>query len=502
MNIPVITERILRTIWQQKSFSTSSVRTSDGRPVTVISPGIPNHDGGPDFINARITIGSITYIGDVELHKTAADWIAHRHDSDPHYNRVILHVVMSAEEITPSTQTASHRPIPLLVLHPFLDKTLHSTLVTTVFSEECTRTQPIKCSRANGDAPTATTMRWLRHLASERIELKIRRFEDRLKQLSDELKTIVREPYPRYYGNPEDIPLPKKDYEKKDLSAKVLWEQLLYEGVMEALGYSKNRRPFLSLAQTMRLEALRLHSLNDTPTMMALLFGAAGLLPSSRSLQEKESRAYIRPLRKRWRELRVSFKGELLHEGDWLFFRLRPNNFPTARLSTLCFLLPSLFGRESFRNLIGIFSDTAISSQQRIRSLHTLFRFQPDEFWHHHYHFARRSEASGKGVGTARINDILVNAIIPIAMLYARVFSRQSVRNAARETLMAIPAAQGNSITRKIEKELLKNRGHLHSAFEQQGSIQLLKFYCLPERCLECPIGRATMVCSHLDNLV
>jgi len=318
----------------------------------------------------------------------------------------------------------------------------------------------------------------------------MQRYEERLKQLCDERKATVREPYPRYYGNPEDIPLPKKQYTKKDLSTKTLWDQLLYEGIMEALGYSKNRKPFLGLAKAMRLETLRQYLLTDTRTMMALLFGAAGLLPSSRSLREKESRVYIRPLRKRWRELRPSFTGTVLHEADWLFFRLRPCNFPTARLAAFCFMLPSLFGHESFRSLIELFADTTLPPRIRLQSLHVLFHFEPDEFWSHHVHFEHTTKGPPFTLGAARVNDILVNVIIPVVMLYARVFNRQSVRNTAREVLAGIPASQSNSITRKIERELLNGRALLNSASLQQGSIQLLNFYCLQERCVDCPVGR------------
>lgn len=491
--IPVIPERLLRTIWQQQKFATSSIRTSDGRPVTIVSPGVPNHDGGPDFANARIRIGSVTYIGDVELHQSSADWLGHRHESDPHYNRVILHVVISAEKIGPAIQTASHRPVPLLVLHPFLDETLHTTLDATVLDGESARGRPIRCYASNDRVSVETMMSWIGQLACERIELKVRRFEERLKQLSDERNAVVREPYPRYYGNPEEIPLPKKEYTKKDLSAKVLWEQLLYEGIMEALGYSKNRRPFIALAQSMRLDMLRRYPLTDIQTMMALLFGAAGLLPSSRLLEEKESRAYIRPLRRRWKNLKPLFRGAVLHEADWLFFRLRPSNFPTARLAAFCTMLPSLFGQESFRDLISMFSDTTISPQKCIHSLHLLFHIEPDEFWRHHVHFRRRKKGSGFTFGAARTNDILVNVITPIVMLYARVFNRQSIRTAVREVLIRIPASQGNSNTRKMEQELLKDKGCLDSAFAQQGAIQLLTLYCLPERCLECPIGHEAL---------
>ena len=123
MNIPRIPEQFLRQVWQQQRFIAHNLHTSNGKPVQIISPGTPNNDSGPDFLNASIQIGGITFYGDVELHQDAAGWQAHKHASDPHYNRVILHVVMTADNVSRPARTQSDRPLPLLVLHPFLDDT-------------------------------------------------------------------------------------------------------------------------------------------------------------------------------------------------------------------------------------------------------------------------------------------------------------------------------------------------------------------------------------------
>ena len=56
-------------------------------------------------------------------------------------------------------------------------------------------------------------------------------------------------------------------------------DSLLYEGIMEALGYSRNREPFRELAQNAQLAAL----VGQPPEeIQAALFGVAGLLPSQR----------------------------------------------------------------------------------------------------------------------------------------------------------------------------------------------------------------------------
>lgn len=495
-------EAILRRIWQEQAFTKDHLATSDGRSVRILSPGTTNTDGGPDFLDAKIAIGPTTYLGDVELHINAAEWLAHKHDADPHYNRVILHVVMSAEPLAPPARTASRRAIPLLVLHPFLDETVHRAWEKALFGEQVQPGVTLACHGMNDAVPSATISGWIEKLGRERIELKVRRFEERLKQLIDEARHVVREPYPRYYGNPSDIPPPKTDYRKKDFTDRALWEQLLYEGVMEALGYAKNTQPFVRLARSMRLHTLRRHDVRDAHTMMALLFGAAGLIPSAKSISEKAAREYAARLRMRWNDLRTKFKGQLLNEGDWLFFRMRPGNFPTARLAAMCFALPRLFGEGSFRSLIGVFKSEALSTKQRKQKLHEMFLFEPDEFWQSHYHFKGRKgksveeqveERSGRArttFGAARVYDIMVNVIIPVVLLYARHFNDNAVRRNARLLLAHLRPEQENSVALIMQQQLLKRRVDVDSSLREQGAIHLYRLFCSHLRCAECAVGR------------
>lgn len=505
MNLPDMPEAILRRIWQQQSFSTEHLRTSDGRAVAILSAGTPNSDGGPDFLNAKISIGKTVYHGDVELHINAEEWRSHKHDADPHYNKVILHVVLAADPLSPPARTASRRAIPLLVLHPFLDEKFQTAWMGALADEQADAPRSLACVALNDDIPMNVITQWLERLATERIELKVRRFEERAKQLVDETRHIVREPYPRYYGNPAEIPPPKNEYAKKDFTDKSLWEQLLYEGIMEGLGYSKNTKPFLALARSMRLNILRTHARNETIAIMAMLFGAAGLLPSTNAIEAKDARMYVAKLRAIWKSVQKNFKSPVLNEADWLFFRLRPNNFPTARLAAMSFLLPKLFGEQSFRTLIRTFKDQSLSSKERVGLLHAFFSFQPDEFWRQHFHFKGKAKPkartegkthTGIALGSARINEILVNVIVPVVLLYGRIFKNAAIGKTARALLASLPASQENSITAIIQQQLMKEKRTLKSAQAQQGSIQLYRFYCSHLRCTECAIGRRTSLAA------
>lgn len=486
-SVPHIPELLLRDVWVRQAFDTHRLQTASGKRITIISPGTPNSDGGPDFLNARVRIGNVLYRGDIELHTDAASWATHAHGNDPHYNGVILHVVITATDPVPPVQTASHRPVPLLVLHPFLDERTFALWSGIGSASEGKR---IPCAGRNGGVPAAVIVQWIERLAWERVELKVRRLEERLKQLVDEERQIVREPYPRYYGDPDDIPAPDRPYTRKDFALKSVWDQLLYEGVMEGLGYAKNREPFLRLAQSVRLASLRAVGLHNRAAVMALLFGAGGLLPSSRTLPEKESRTYCRMLRRQWKELRRSFRGTLLHQGDWLFFRLRPVNFPTARLAAFCFVAPLLFAEDSFRRMVSLVKRDAFAARDRLGVLQEMFRVVADDFWGSHYHFAGHRGTSGAALGPDRVNELLVNTILPVLALYARVFNEQEIRRHVREMLAALPPSGNPSPVAIIRSQLTGARTRLDSALRQQGCLQLHRFYCTVGRCGECAIGK------------
>src|SRR5436853_7646459 len=102
-----VPERFLRQLWKNQQFQTTSLATTDGRTIDVLSPGKPNRNGGPDFTGAEIRIGGTLFRGDVELHQHAEERTTHLHQRDPKYNGVILHVVIDTRQarLLPSTES-------------------------------------------------------------------------------------------------------------------------------------------------------------------------------------------------------------------------------------------------------------------------------------------------------------------------------------------------------------------------------------------------------------
>jgi len=489
-----IHERFLRHIWSRQYLETTKLRTRDGRTVVVLRAGALNLDGGPDFVEAKIRIGPTTYVGDVEIHRTVADWFSHQHHYDPRYNRVILHVVLEGGTRPLDTTSFSGRTIPVLILSDFLSESIQSVWQKAILDERARRSETIKCYRRNDAVDDPALSSWLRKLATERLELKLRRFEERLKELAYERLMEVRE-HARTYGEPpvegfpEEIPPPYQELTQRDFSSKELWEQVLYEGLMEGLGYAKNRDPFLRLARSITLRRVGEFQLaRDEKRREALLFAVAGLLPKIKSMKERDSREYVRTLTRAWSEMRRSVHTETLHASDWQFFPTRPNNFPTVRISAANTLIGRLLNENLFRDIIQTLKSDDVDRPRK--SLTKLISIQSNPFWIHHYDFDQPTRKNVVTLGLSRINELLVNTVIPIALLYARVFKDSVVREHALRFYESFPPVEENTLTRLMQRQLLRNRVPLDSASRQQAVIQLYKFYCAQARCHECEIGK------------
>jgi hypothetical protein len=492
-----VPERFLRQLWKAQEFD--SLRTLDGRPIEVVSPGQLNTDGGPDFSGARIRIGGVLYAGAVELHQSVGDWCDHQHDRDPKYNGVILHIVLHrGGSDAPPSLTESNRSVPVLVLQEHLRSGEHATWQSMILDERAERLSAIPCYPANERVDASVIRSWITKLATERMELKVRRFEERLRELVDHERPSIREPQSRYdddvpFGiNPEDLPSPIRQYSAKDFSMHGLWNQILYEGMMEALGYAKNQAPFLKLARTLDLETIA-HLLAVQPKkhhsafIEAGLFGVAGLLPT-RKLPDD----YVATLQTDWGKLRTYYHGESLNESEWQFFRLRPENFPTVRIAGAAQIIPKLLSKNFFRTIVQSVKDVGRKRQEVYRSLVAAFTVREVAgFWSTHYTIDEESPARVSTlIGKNRATEIVLNVVIPICLLYARIFKDKEVRRGTLKVFSECPAASDNAITRRIDDQLLRGRLKLDSAMLQQGALQLYKRYCTEKRCGECAVGR------------
>jgi hypothetical protein len=106
-------EDFLQYIWKLKRFDHTRLRLADGRELIINKHGEFNAtENGPDFLNAQITIDSISWFGHIEIHTKSSHWFNHNHHNDKSFDNVILHVVWEHDkEVNYSTEI-----IPVLEL--------------------------------------------------------------------------------------------------------------------------------------------------------------------------------------------------------------------------------------------------------------------------------------------------------------------------------------------------------------------------------------------------
>lgn len=86
-------EAFLHYIWHYQLFNKKELKSVNGEGITIQKHGTYTQKSGPDFTEAHIEINGQLWVGTVEIHLKSSDWYAHHHETDAHYNNVILHVV-------------------------------------------------------------------------------------------------------------------------------------------------------------------------------------------------------------------------------------------------------------------------------------------------------------------------------------------------------------------------------------------------------------------------
>jgi hypothetical protein len=207
-------EKLLQQIWLRGDFDSKRAVTTDGRWVQVVYPGRWNLMGGPDFMDARLFIGGVAVTGDIEVHLRAADWVAHRHSSDPAYANVVLHVILFPSDER-ATVGVEGRKIPVLVLLPLLNHDL----------EEFAADEAIE---RLADHPLVQARRELIALSTEELSTEfLRCAEARWRQKVHFAQLRI---------------------------ARLGWDAACHHTALEILGYRFNRAPMLAVAGAFPLE--------------------------------------------------------------------------------------------------------------------------------------------------------------------------------------------------------------------------------------------------------
>ncbi|MBN8586264.1 MAG: DUF2851 family protein [Ignavibacteria bacterium] len=453
-----INEDFICRIWESGDSYYKALVTDSGDDVEVIDLGKRNYDAGPDYKDAKVKIGGKLYAGDIEIHRDYKNWAEHSHPKDRRYNSVILHIVMwDSEERTPP-KLRIKRSLPTVILSHHLTASIHDIWQDIISNPSPKFRLPCNDQSYKADPDVITS--WLEKLAYERLSLRAGRIKNRIIELSGKSAVI-----------------PK---------SKAVWEQALYEFIFEALGFTKNKEQMMKLASNLPLKLFDKHSNKNVTAIQAMLFGAGGLL-----FDVRVKEGYIDEIKNVWRELEPKLKVPLMERSMWNFFGQRPQNFPTIRLAYGSQIVYKLLYKDMFRSIINIFNNPGFSVKNAYPQLQDLLHPGIDDYWKSHYDLGKRSAGEKVLAGKQRIGDMIINVILPTALLYADEFNKPLIKENALNIYTRHRVKTDNNITRILSSQLLGDKDiRLNSPSMEQGAIQLYNFYCTRENCGKCEIGK------------
>ncbi len=385
-------ESFLHYIWQFQYFDRVDLKTQLGEKISIFQTGIVNTDAGPDFSQAKIRIDQIDWVGNVEIHTKASDWLNHNHTGDKAYENVILHVVWENDT---DIKRADGSIIPSLQLQGRVDESL-----IKAYKKLMNDTSAIPCNKSFVGVPNLIKLSMLDKALLQRLESK-----------SGLIYQLVK-------SNHGD------------------WEETTYQLLAKNFGFKINSDPFFQLAKSLSYKLIQKHS-SSLQQIEALLFGQAGML------ETKTKDEYLSSLYTEYAFLskKYSLSESRLNPSQWKFLRLRPANFPTLRLAQLAsflFTRKNLFSNiieaDSYSKLIDIFSTTT------------------SNYWQTHYHFAKKAKGKVNVLGESSKQNILINSIVPLLAAYSKMRDEYRFMERAIEILQQVPAEK-NRIT-KIWTEL------------------------------------------------
>lgn len=413
-------EEFLHHIWQFQRMDTCPLRTTQGDELQVVKPGSYLKTSGPDFFNAQIIIGNQKWAGNIEIHNKSSDWYLHNHHEDQSYDNVILHVVWENDV---DIYRKDNSIIPVLEISNFVSKK-----ALFKYSKLKERKSWINCENDILDVSDFVLKNWQEKLYLERLEKR-----------SEEMQKCL-------------------EFSKND------WEAVFFWFLAKNFGLNVNGDSFFQMAKSIPFEIIRKESF-DPQNLEALFYGVLTMLESYED-------TYGRDLYIRWEYLKQKYnlKDHLVAKVE--YYKLRPDNFPTIRLSQLA----QLYAKH--QNLFS--KSIALSSTN---DFYKLFDVGVEKYWETHYQFDRLSVCKKKLLSKSFIDLLMINTIVPFKFLYDRSFGKETFEDSIK--ILEEIKPEKNVIVDKFIAIGVKS----DNAFQSQALIELKKKYCDLGKCLTCSIG-------------
>lgn len=417
-----IKEDFLQYIWKFQLFEKRKMQTVLNKNVQILKTGIHNRESGPDFFNGLIEIGNQLWAGNIEIHIKSSDWYVHKHEQDANYDSVILHVVW---EYDVPVFYSNQKEIPTIELRNIVNNTLLKSYKNLFLNSE----KWILCENMIKDVDSFILESWLNRLYFERLEDKSKFIFSLLKETNND------------------------------------WEATLFQLIAQNFGLKLNKDAFFNLARSFDYSVLRKCS-NSKGEIETLLFGQAGFFKT------KVDDVYHSQKKIAYEYLSKKYKLSAMFNGEFQFFRLRPNNFPTLRISQLAMLY------ELHGNLFSI-----IIELENIEDFYEIFQVKTSSYWYSHYVFGKESKKRVKRTSKKFVDLILINVILPIKYAYNK-YHNKNFSNDLEMLIESLAPENNNTIN------MYKNIGVIaRNAMSTQGLLELKSNYCNKKRCLECSVG-------------
>ncbi len=273
-------ENLLHYAWQNRAYlRLRACRDLVGQDLEVLDPGVQNFDSGPDFFNAKVRIGSIIWVGNIEIHQASHQWLEHKHHLDPAYNNVILHVV---EWDTLAIKNNFGAELWCCEMD------LKQELKELYSKQSLGKKELLPCSFKLGNLDK-------RFMQQKLQDLQAKRFEEKC----SEIKEI-------WLSEGQD------------------WAKTFWLICLKHFGFGLNNEIMLLLGRSFDLNTLRSLSPKEQE---ALLLGQAMLLDKSPVSEQEE-------LKTLYQKLKFRFKLEPLAPALFKQMRIRPQNAPIKKLKT------------------------------------------------------------------------------------------------------------------------------------------------------------------------
>ena len=456
-----IPEKLVRCLWFDQRWRPAVLHTLDGKEVIVHSPGRWNLQAGPDFQQASIEfVGGARYRGDVEIHRYASGWTAHRHHLDARYNSVILHVFLWNDR--PSNARHS---VPMGRLYRRLpwNSTLSQPLATYQ-ADIILEDYPYKTAHAYGRCYET-----LQRLAPPAVR-------DVLDRAGD---TRLQQRVWRWSERETDVGL----------------AQVMYEAVLRALGSTGYRQHFQALARGVSWHDLQrcLHGIplhDHGIAAEALLLGLTGLFPHSMptsAAMDAETQHYVRVLQEYWHTFPADVQQRARHDIDWRQPHVRPTNTPERRLAGMAWMLAYYHGTSLLDAALDLCRTRCSGTDTRTaralgHALARLLEVPTQSYWTRRAHLGGRLSKGQRLIGVQRACTVVVDAMLPILLLYAQRAADVALSDRLLACYHAALLLPDNHLLRYMRHRLLGNDpallAHVTGARQQQGLLQLFTDFC------------------------